>query len=64
MRGNVNYTHLNGRREPTSGLCSRSTIMVVGQQGYPSTKRECDLLHLLTIINNQIVIVLILMLII
>lgn len=38
--------------------------MVVGQQGYPSTKRECDLLHLLTIINNQIVILLILMLII
>ncbi len=64
IRGNVNYAHSHGRREPTSGLCSRSTIMVVGQQGYPSTKRECDLLHLLTIINNQIIIILILQLII
>ena len=64
IRGNVTYVHSHGRREPTSRLCSRSTIMVVGQQGHPSTKRECDLLHLLTIINNQIVIILILMLII
>ena len=64
IRGNVNYTHSHGRGEPTSGLCFRSTIMVVGQQGYPSTKRERDLLYLLTIINNQIIIILILQLII
>ena len=64
IRGNVNYTHRYGRREPTGGLCFRPTIMVVGQQGHPSTKRECDLLHLLTMIYNQIVIIFILQLII
>ena len=31
IRGNVNYTHSHRRGEPTSGLCFRSTIMVVGQ---------------------------------
>jgi len=51
-----------GRREPTSGLCPRPTIMVVGQQGYSPTKRECNLLHLLTILDNQIVIILVLQL--
>ena len=64
IRGKVNYTHRHRRRELTSRLCFRSTIMIVGQQGYPSTKRECDFLHLLTVINNQIVIILILQLII
>lgn len=54
----MSITRKNGKKEPTSRLCSRSTIMVVGQQGYPSTEGQRDLVHLFTILDNQIVITL------